>query len=707
MLHCTQYRINNELCKARVISKNIQVQSFLNENSEIFEEIYRITITTKPKWFDNIYKNEGCDSILIITKIIICSFLDGSHNICNKEKKYIYIDMYLILSDVLHRIVKNISSYFLTISIDTYNSEKDMLKWAFKIIEIGTKKKIFEDKIIWKKKKSIKLKRIISTYKHFIMHLNIEYYEKPYTKIIILGVPYLTTCYYLDKINIIRNNEQSKDKIEYKPDYFKFIVEASSIKYIVDEDRLETIINMLNIKNQYADYISDKEYLKAINNTTNTKAISEFYTKLLILYIDKFLKNKELFFPHFCDFRWRIYNSSSIGITASKIFRYIYTYGKYSLNEINEIKKNLEKSKTHNIVIKLLNFEIKKNITDPLILDSLFWTLIELGKINKNSLIINGFVECSSLIKEGYDLYTNKKNLNNNDLEDQIGYFSLKKIIEKIYNNEYLCTKHIIYKDSTASVLQLMTKLLGWKKPFMLEVMNIDSIENKWYDPYTYIINKYIENIAGNLENNTILLKRKNLKKIIMTVQYSASTDSALKYYAESKNIKINALDKNERNNIISFKKYLTDIVEQEHLFLKNSSSLTEEWNKNMYIYTNDNVCFSLNYNKKRKKQIEITVDNKRKSIINYEITNAYDKHKTKQSLRANIVHVMDAYIARNIILNWKIGTIHDSFGIDIYRTSLLIDNCNYMFNNNIMDKKSAFVDTTNITNTFSIFILL
>jgi DNA-directed RNA polymerase len=71
-----------------------------------------------------------------------------------------------------------------------------------------------------------------------------------------------------------------------------------------------------------------------------------------------------------------------------------------------------------------------------------------------------------------------------------------------------------------------------------------------------------------------------------------------------------------------------------------------------MYIYTDDNACFSLNYNKKRKKQIEITVDNKRKSIINYEITNTYDKHKTKQSLRANIIHVMDAYIARNIILN-------------------------------------------------------
>jgi hypothetical protein len=74
-----------------------------------------------------------------------------------------------------------------------------------------------------------------------------------------------------------------------------------------------------------------------------------------------------------------------------------------------------------------------------------------------------------------------------------------------------------------------------------------------------------------------MLLKRKNLKKIIMTVQYSVSTDSALRYYAESKNIKINALEKNERDNIISFKEYLTDMVEQEHLFLKNSSSLTEE----------------------------------------------------------------------------------------------------------------------------------
>ena len=48
-LHCTRYKINNELCKTRIISKNTQIQSFLNENSEIFEEIYRIIITTRPK----------------------------------------------------------------------------------------------------------------------------------------------------------------------------------------------------------------------------------------------------------------------------------------------------------------------------------------------------------------------------------------------------------------------------------------------------------------------------------------------------------------------------------------------------------------------------------------------------------------------------------------------------------------------------------
>ena len=135
--------------------------------------------------------------------------------------------------------------------------------------------------------------------------MNIEYNEKPYTKIIIEGVPYLTTCYYLDKICMIKPNEMSRSQTIYNNEKIKFIEEASSIEYLVDAERVETILELLEIKNQYEEYCGNNEYYKAAEKMElgDSKAIGVYYRNLLLLYIDKNLKNKKIFFPHFCDFR--------------------------------------------------------------------------------------------------------------------------------------------------------------------------------------------------------------------------------------------------------------------------------------------------------------------------------------------------------------------------------------------------------------------
>lgn len=701
--HCLKYKINHDYLESRIIRKNTQIFNFLIENAELFVKILNIINQTPPKWFMKL-ESEQKYIALIITKIIVCAFLDGSHNIMDKEKHSKYIDMYLVLSDILKTIVEAVRSLIKSID-DRILLEREIKQWIFKIIEIGTIANIFVDKIIWIKKKSIKLKRINSSYSHFIVHMNIEYHEKAYTKIIIDGVPYLTTCYYLDKICMIKPNEMSNTQTIYNNEKIKFIEDASSVEYLVDAERVETILKILKIKNQYEEYCANNKYYEATAEMElgNNKAISNYYRNLLLLYVDKNLKNKKIFFPHFCDFRWRIYNASSIGLTTSKIFRYIYTYGYYSYTEINEINNNLSKSASHKLVLMLLPHSYRKNIENPMLLDALFWLFIELGKINKTELIKNGYVECCDLLDEGYKIYNGKTDIW--DLEDTVVVCSIIKIINEIYEKNTISKKYIIFKDSTASVLQLMSKLLGWKEPNILEIMNINSIKNRWHDPYTYIINKYIETI--DIDDNRALMTRKNLKKIIMTVQYSVSKDSALKYYAESKNSNILEIDKKEKENILTFMKYLTDIVEQEFLFLKNSSELTKGWNNKMILYTSDNVCFSLNYNKKTKKQIQIIVDNKRKSIIDYQITNTYDKRKTKQALRANIIHIMDAYIARSIISKWKIGTIHDSFGIDILKTSLIIDSANELFNEHIFSHNSSYIDKNPDKKTYSLFIIL
>jgi hypothetical protein len=119
------------------------------------------------------------------------------------------------------------------------------------------------------------------------------------------GSAYLCTCYYLDKISAIRNNELSLDKPKHKIDILRFIADASAVPYVIDSENIEQIIRIYNIKETYEVYISDSKYNSAVHDSLHgdNKAISNYYKKTLILYINKFLKNKTIYFPHFCDFR--------------------------------------------------------------------------------------------------------------------------------------------------------------------------------------------------------------------------------------------------------------------------------------------------------------------------------------------------------------------------------------------------------------------
>jgi hypothetical protein len=80
------------------------------------------------------------------------------------------------------------------------------------------------------------------------------------------------------------------------------------------------------------------------------------------MFYEKF-KNyeKPIYFNYYIDFRGRIYSSSKISPTSSKIFRQLYNYGIYNKNELEILDEKLENSITEKNInnytnnIKILN----------------------------------------------------------------------------------------------------------------------------------------------------------------------------------------------------------------------------------------------------------------------------------------------------------------------------------------------------------------
>jgi hypothetical protein len=72
------------------------------------------------------------------------------------------------------------------------------------------------------------------------------------------------------------------------------------------------------------------------------------------------------------------------------------------------------------------------------------------------------------------------------------------------------------------------------------------------------------------------------------------------------------------------------------------------------------------------------------------------DLRKTKQSIKPNTTHALDASLVRETINDIKtpIITIHDCYGVDIYT----IDTTIYSINNNI-NKITRHLEKTSITN--------
>jgi hypothetical protein len=79
-----------------------------------------------------------------------------------------------------------------------------------------------------------------------------------------------------------------------------------------------------------------------------------------------------------------------------------------------------------------------------------------------------------------------------------------------------------------------------------------------------------------------------------------------------------------------------------------------------------------------KKKEINIFVDKKRYTMVNYEVSTELDIGKMQIAALPHTVHGLDALYARRIInllheFNIEIFSIHDAFGVPFNQVDLLI----------------------------------
>ena len=242
----------------------------------------------------------------------------------------------------------------------------------------------------------------------------------------------------------------------------------------------------------------------------------EFETISFLEYLESKICYLSIYFIFFLDFRGRMYTVSSYGPTSNKIIRNILVYNsEFNLSYFNEeYKKSKSFQLIKNNYFDKLNIINLKNNSD-LFKISLFWVFISLASFFKNSLLEDNKVSIDKLLKFGIDLFLNKNNnFSDFDIEEEIelrrNIFIAEQLVEgKFDQNTFLC------KDSTASVFQ---HLFIYLQPKDLEALKICNIvgDDSWHDPYSFIINKFLENkiVDGFIKS---IFNRKTLKKSIMT----------------------------------------------------------------------------------------------------------------------------------------------------------------------------------------------
>jgi hypothetical protein len=215
----------------------------------------------------------------------------------------------------------------------------------------------------------------------------------------------------------------------------------------------------------------------------------------------------------------------------------------------------------------------------------IFWLFVEIAKIFKNVLLTHEkyYITVGELIQLAVEKY--RTNITDLDFETKLEFIYIKMLFKRL--DEGSSFNFIIFKDATASALQLLTLVLNVKNKELTKIFNLNSLTT-WYDPYTYIINLYVHEKKLKPEYLKYFC-RKHLKKTIMTYNYSATLYTCMQGFYDE--IKIKNFSSEEKKMItdyfVNFYRFLESLFDDKNLF---ENSLTELNTKLLGILKKENA---------------------------------------------------------------------------------------------------------------------
>jgi hypothetical protein len=182
-------------------------------------------------------------------------------------------------------------------------------------------------------------------------------------------------------------------------------------------------------------------------------------------------------------------------------------------------------------------------------------------------------------------------------------------------------------------------------------------------------------------------LARNLIKKIIMTIPYSAGFDLCWTNYVHTineENLNI-VVDENLKNLIKIFYNFVKKEMQDRNLYVKNTGTFLKKINENFeeerkYILEGETGFADISYYKMRKssldKKYKVNGKFKRVTKLVLEVTSAIDIKAFNTASGANIAHFLDADEIRDVELRlgYSVITIHDSYLIDFLNCSNLIE---------------------------------
>jgi hypothetical protein len=194
------------------------------------------------------------------------------------------------------------------------------------------------------------------------------------------------------------------------------------------------------------------------------------------------------------------------------------------------------------------------------------------------------------------------------DFEKNLEYIFIHSVFQRLAENVKF--NFIIFKDATASALQLLTLVLNVKNKQLTQIFNLNST-SAWYDPYTYIIGLYLKEAGLELKFFKYF-NRKYLKKTIMTYNYSATLYTCMQNFYDE--IKIWDFAPDERKLIteyfVSFYRFLEKLFNDKNFFESSLSDLNTRLldilikENALVIYLNDESSAALHYYTKKGKRM-------------------------------------------------------------------------------------------------------